>query len=65
VVLTGAEVDTLTGLLTLRERQSFRPLRRRSGSGVLAENPIFRALNPDVVTREEMALNTPFAPAPA
>ena len=64
MVLTGAEVDTIAGLLTLRERQPFRLFAAAPGLAVLAENPIFRALNPDFVTREEMALNTQFAPAP-
>ncbi|WP_421993123.1 pyrroloquinoline quinone biosynthesis protein PqqB [Roseococcus sp.] len=64
VVLTGAEVDTLAGLLTLREREPFRLFAAAPGLAVLAENPIFRALNPDFVTREEMALNAPFTPAP-
>lgn len=64
VVLTGAEVDTIAGLLTLRERQRFRLFAAAPGLAVLDENPIFRALNPDFVTREEMALGTPFAPAP-
>nr|WP_314076360.1 pyrroloquinoline quinone biosynthesis protein PqqB [uncultured Roseococcus sp.] len=64
VVLTGAEVDTIAGLLTLRERQAFRLFAAAPGLAVLAENPIFRALNPDFVTREEMVPGTAFAPAP-
>lgn len=64
VVLTGAEVDTIAGLLTLRERQPFRLFAAAPGLAVLDGNPIFRALNPDFVSREEMALNVPFTLAP-
>lgn len=62
VVLTGAEVDTIVGLLTLRERQPFRLFATAPGLAVLDENPIFRALNPDFVTREEMTPGRPFTP---
>lgn len=62
VALTGAEVDTIAGLLNLRERQAFRLYGAPQSLSVLAENPIFRALNPEFVTREAMPLGTPFAP---
>ena len=62
VVLTGAEVDTIAGLLTLRERQSFRVYGTQQSLAVLAENPIFGALDPAIVPREALALGTPFAP---
>ncbi|MDB5412825.1 MAG: pyrroloquinoline quinone biosynthesis protein PqqB [Rubritepida sp.] len=63
VALTGAEVDTIAGLLNLRERQPFRLYGAEPSLAVLAENPIFRALNPDFVTREVLPLGTPFTPA--
>jgi len=62
IVLTGAEVDTIAGLLNLRERQPFRLYGAPQSLDVLAENPIFRALNPEFVTREVMPLNAAFAP---
>ncbi len=62
VALTGAEVDTIAGLLNLRERQAFRLYGAPQSLAVLAENPIFRALNPEFVTREAMPLGSPFAP---
>ena len=62
IALTGAEVDTIAGLLNLRERQPFRLYGAPQSLDVLAANPIFRALNPDFVTREVMPLNTPFTP---
>jgi pyrroloquinoline quinone biosynthesis protein B len=51
VLLTGAEVDTIAGLLHLRERQAFALLAAPPTLAVLDANPIFRALNPDFVTR--------------
>jgi len=63
IALTGAEVDTIAGLLHLRERQPFRLYGARQSLVVLEENPIFRALHPDFVTREVMPLSAPFAPA--
>ena len=63
IALTGAEVDNIAGLLHLRERQSFRLYGAPQSLVVLEENPIFRALNPEFVTREVMPLGIPFAPA--
>jgi pyrroloquinoline quinone biosynthesis protein B len=51
VLLTGAEVDAIAGLLHLRERHAFGILGTPSTLAVLDENPIFRALNPDFVAR--------------
>lgn len=62
VLLTGAEVDAVAGLLHLRERQSFRLYGAPPALAVLDANPIFRALNPEFVTREAMPLGLPFAP---
>ncbi|MBV1835750.1 pyrroloquinoline quinone biosynthesis protein PqqB [Acetobacter estunensis] len=59
VVLTGAEVDTITGLLTLRERQPFEILATRQVLDQLDANPIFEALNRAVVTRSEVKLDEP------
>ena len=65
VVLTGAEVDTIAGLLSMRERQAFRLHATAPVLDLLAANPIFAALAPDVVTRiaerrdESFALRLP------
>ncbi|MCU0887392.1 MAG: pyrroloquinoline quinone biosynthesis protein PqqB [Rubritepida sp.] len=61
LVLTGAEVDTLAGLLHLRERQAFRLYGAPPTLAVLDANPIFRALNPDFVPRTPMPLGERFA----
>jgi len=64
VVLTGAEVDQVTGLLSLRERQPFTLNATAETLGSLADNPIFDVLAPDVVRRDVVSLGTPFSPVP-
>jgi pyrroloquinoline quinone biosynthesis protein B len=61
VVLTGAEVDQVAGLLALRERQSFTVLATSETLSALDANPIFRVLAADLVTRRAVALNQSFA----
>jgi pyrroloquinoline quinone biosynthesis protein B len=58
VILTGAEVDSIAGLLTLRERQSFTIYATRAVHEVLSANPIFEVLNRDLVTRRAVPLDT-------
>jgi pyrroloquinoline quinone biosynthesis protein B len=60
VVLTGAEVDQVTGLLSLRERQPFVLHGTQETLGILAANPIFDVLAPDLVTRREAHIGMPF-----
>lgn len=52
VVLASAEIDHVAGLLTLRERQAFRLIATEPVLGMLAMNPIFDALNPELVQRQ-------------
>src|ERR1700685_1121519 len=61
VVLTGAEVDQIAGLLALRERQPFELFATAQTHATLNANPIFGVLAPDVVTRNTVALEKPFA----
>ena len=56
VVLTSAEVDHVAGLLSMRESQPFVLWATRRVLSLLAENPIFGALNPDLVQRRAFAL---------
>jgi pyrroloquinoline quinone biosynthesis protein B len=56
VLLTGAEVDTIVGLLSLRERHSFALYASAPSHAVLAGNPIFAALNPAIVPRRELPM---------
>ncbi|ACI51741.1 coenzyme PQQ biosynthesis protein B [Gluconacetobacter diazotrophicus PA1 5] len=61
VILTGGEVDTVTGLLTLRERQPFTLLATPPVLDLLDANPIFEALDRSIVPRVPLALDQPFA----
>ena len=56
VALTGAEVDTIAGLLSLRERHAFGLYAGAATLAVLAENPIFDVLDPSLVPRRELPL---------
>ncbi len=60
VVLTGAEVDQIAGLLTLRERQAFTVYATAETLGSIASNPIFGVLAADVVTRQVVEPDHPF-----
>lgn len=59
VVLTGGEVDTVAGLLTLREGHAFRIHATRTTLAVLADNPIFGVLPEERVPRVPLALDRP------
>jgi pyrroloquinoline quinone biosynthesis protein B len=61
VVLTGAEVDQVAGLLALRERQNFTVLATSETLAALDANPIFRVLAGGVVARKPIARDEPFA----
>lgn len=60
VLVTNGDIDHVAGLLTLREMQQFNLFATRGIHDVLAANPIFDALNAEVVTRETIALDAPF-----
>jgi pyrroloquinoline quinone biosynthesis protein B len=61
VVLTGAEVDTVAGLLTLREGHAFGLYGAPAALAVLAANPIFQAVNPGLVPRRVLPLDAAVA----
>ncbi len=60
VILTGAEVDQVTGLLHLRERQSFTIFGTQAVLDQLAANPIFNVLSADLVKRQPIATDQAF-----
>ncbi|SPH20395.1 Coenzyme PQQ synthesis protein B [Ascidiaceihabitans donghaensis] len=64
VLLTNGDIDHVAGLLTLREQQAFTLFATSEIHRVLSDNPIFDALNPNFVTRVDIALNQPFELAP-
>ncbi len=51
VILTNGEVDSITGLLTLREREPFRLYATQATHTQLDANPIFEAVNRGIVPR--------------
>jgi pyrroloquinoline quinone biosynthesis protein B len=64
VLVTNGGIDHVAGLLTLREMQPFTLFATAGIHEVLAQNPMFDALNSEVVTRIPIALETPFELAP-
>src|ERR1700730_15177966 len=61
VLLTGAEIDQVAGLLSLREREPFTICATAATHATLAENSIFSALAPDLVTRTAVVPGAPLA----
>jgi pyrroloquinoline quinone biosynthesis protein B len=61
VVLTGAEVDQIGGLLTLRERQKLDLYATAETLAAIAANPIFDVLAAGAVTRRIVACHEPFS----
>jgi pyrroloquinoline quinone biosynthesis protein B len=62
VILTGADVDAIAGLLHMRERQAFTVYATERVLDVLRANPIFEVLSADCVSREAVPLGQPFRP---
>ncbi|MEP1961361.1 pyrroloquinoline quinone biosynthesis protein PqqB [Tateyamaria sp.] len=60
ILLTNGDIDHVAGLLTLREQQAFTLFATTEIHQVIADNPIFNALNPDFVTRIAIELDEPF-----
>lgn len=60
VLLTNGDIDHVAGLLTLREQQAFTLFATAEIHRVIADNPIFNALNPDFVTRTSIVLDEAF-----
>ncbi len=58
VLLTGAEIDQVAGLLSLREREPFTVCATAATLAALADNPMFGVLAPDVVARQAVAPGT-------
>src|SRR5215510_13136826 len=60
VVLTGAEVDQVAGLLSLRERHNFAVYGTARVLSAVSENPIFAALDASAVKREPVMFDRTF-----
>jgi pyrroloquinoline quinone biosynthesis protein B len=61
VVLTGAEIDQTAGLLSLRERSPFTLHATAAILAAIADNPMFAALAPDVLSRRAVVPGERFA----
>ena len=61
VVLTGAEIDQTAGLLSLRERSPFTLHATAATLAAIADNPMFAALAPGVVSRRAVVPGQRFA----
>lgn len=57
VLVTNGDIDHVAGLLTLRESQAFDLFATPAIHAVLDANPVFGALNPDLVARRPLALD--------
>lgn len=64
VVLTNADVDHVAGLLTLREKSAFDLFATPDVLETLASNTVFGVLDPALVRRRPIALESPFEPVP-
>jgi pyrroloquinoline quinone biosynthesis protein B len=60
VVLTGAEIDQVAGLLNLRERHAFDLCATAATHAALSASPMFDVLAPDLVRRRTVATATLF-----
>jgi pyrroloquinoline quinone biosynthesis protein B len=63
VMPTNADIDHITGLLTLREAHPFAVYATKRVHDVLAGNSVFNVLNRELVERRVVALGEPFRPA--
>ncbi len=59
VVVTNADIDHIAGLLNLREGQPFALYGGERILQTLDESPVFGVLNPEVVPRRTLVLDTP------
>ena len=60
VLLTNGDIDHIAGLLILREKQPFKVFLTSEIAKVIAENPIFNALDSEFVSFNEIQLNESF-----
>jgi pyrroloquinoline quinone biosynthesis protein B len=61
VVLTGAEIDQIGGLLSLREREPFMLCATAATLAIIENNSVFGVLPPDLVRRQAMTTGQPHA----
>src|SRR5947208_16521788 len=59
VLLTGAEIDQVAGLLSLREREPFTLYGPAATLAVIEDNSVFGVLSPEVVRRQTIVPGKP------
>ncbi len=64
IILTGADIDAITGLLSLRERQPFTLWATNYVLNVIRENSIFNVLDRDLVRFHSIQPGQDFEPLP-
>ena len=64
VLLTNGDIDHIAGLLILREKQPFTVFLTPAIAEVIAGNPIFSALDREIVDFQEIKLDEPFELVP-
>jgi pyrroloquinoline quinone biosynthesis protein B len=64
VIVTNGDVDHIAGLLSLREKSALDLFATPASLEVLASNPVFGVLDPTVVRRLPITLDTSFEPVP-
>ena len=62
VVLTNGDIDHLAGLLVLREKQAFTLFSTGVVGRIVADNPVFQVLDPELVSRETIEIDEAFSP---
>lgn len=62
VVLTNGDIDHIAGLLTLREKTPYTVYATGKTHNILTTDSVFAVLDPDLVMREQIALDQAFAP---
>ncbi|MBW8282119.1 MAG: pyrroloquinoline quinone biosynthesis protein PqqB [Rhizobium sp.] len=62
VVVTNGDIDHITGLLTLREKQPFTLFATAALMETLGQNPVFQVLDPAIVRQQAVGLDAPFLP---
>lgn len=64
VVLTNGDIDHIAGLLTLREKTAFDLYATQAGLDILDGDSVFRVLDPQLVRKVRIDLDTAFEPLP-
>ena len=60
VILTNGDIDHIAGLLTIREKTAFDLYATQPGLDIVESNSVFRVLDPELVQRHKIDLDTPY-----